>query len=167
MVWQPLGKSTTSHTFLSWRDLISSFMAVIQSSWSSFLILRTSLKCLRSESSISTAMDRWYCIHCWLYIAPILSSSLVGVRAGCSTVIGSFWIGTSPCSRLCLIRMEGLSLYVLFDNTLDMGMWADQCWTGGRNVDHSLIVGWCWWGCPQNSGKDSSALCFGGSQCYV
>ena len=97
-------------------------MAVIQGSWSSFLILRMSLKCLGSELSVSTAMDRWCHIHCWLYIAPILSSSLVEIGAGCSTVIGSFWIGTRPHSRSHSIWIGSLSPYVLFGNTLDMGM---------------------------------------------
>ena len=162
-VWWPWGKSMRSHTFLSWRDLISSLMAVIQGSWSFFLILRTSLKYLGSEPNISTAMDRWCHIHCWLYIAPILFSSLVGVRAGCSTVIGSSWIGTSPYSRLHSMWMEGLSPYMLLGNTLDMGMQADHHWTGGQNMDHSSIVGWCWWECPQNSDRDSLAFCFSGS----
>ena len=125
MIWWPLGKSTKSHTSLSWRNLISSFMAVIQGSWSSFVILRTSLKCLGSESSIFTAMDRWCLIHCWLYIAPISSSLFVGVGAGCSTMIDSSWIGTSPHSRLHSMWMGILSPYVLFGNTFDMGIWAD------------------------------------------
>ena len=40
--------------------------------------------------------------------------------------------------------MEGLSPYVLFGNTLDMGMRADRRWTGGRNVDRLSIIGQCW-----------------------
>ena len=82
----------------------------------------------------------------------------------CSTMIGSSWIDTRPHSRLHSMWIGSLSSYVLFGNTLDMGMWADRRWTDGRNVDRSSIVGWCWWGRPRNSGKNSSALCLSGSQ---
>ena len=98
------------------------------------------------------------------YIAPILSSSLVGVGAGYLTAIGFSWIDIRSHSRSHSIWMGALSPYVLFSNTLDMGMWADWHWTDSWNMEHSSMMGWCCWGRLQNSNKDWSAFCLGSSQ---
>ena len=46
MVWRPLGRSTSSHTFLSCNHFISLFMALFHNPWSSLESLSTSLHCM-------------------------------------------------------------------------------------------------------------------------
>ena len=148
MGWQPLGRSTKSQTFLSWRNFISSFMVPFHCSYSFLFILRISWYCLGiGTGADSTAIVKWCLIHYELYICPRSSSSLIDTCADCEDLAcmedDSSWIGSIPCWRFLLICTGGKSPYALSDNILGCAVQVDLlCSTGGQNVLCTSHSGW-------------------------
>ena len=130
MGWQPLGRSTKSQIFLSWKDFISFFMALFHCFCFFLSILRILQYYLGTGTGAdSTAIVKWCLIHYELYIYPRSSSSLVDTYADCKGLAcmedDSSWIGSIPHWRFLSICTGGKLPCVLSGKILGCAVQVD------------------------------------------